>query len=79
MSNGLITLRSPLTADETLRRLILAIQRRGLRRFTTIDHAAAACDAGLTMRAASLVVFGSPKAGTPLMEAAPTRSRSTCP
>ncbi len=72
MNDGLVTLPSPVTAQETLSRLLSAIADRGLAVFATIDHAYAARQAGLEMRPASLVLFGSPKAGTPLMQIAPT-------
>jgi uncharacterized protein (DUF302 family) len=53
---------------ETSARLLDAIQARGLRVFARIDHAAAAREAGLALSEEEVVVFGSPKAGTPLMQ-----------
>src|SRR5918996_4391058 len=53
---------------ETSRRLLEAIQSRGLRVFARIDHAGAAHEAGLALPEEEVVVFGSPKAGTPLMQ-----------
>ena len=56
---------------ETSRRLREAIERRGLRVFARIDHAGAAREAGLTLSDEEVVIFGSPKAGTPLMQEDP--------
>ena len=53
---------------ETSGRLLEAIQRRGLRVFARIDHAGAAREAGLALPEEEVFVFGSPKAGTPLMQ-----------
>jgi uncharacterized protein (DUF302 family) len=52
---------------QTSRRLLEAIQKRGLRVFARIDHAGAARDAGLELPEEEVFVFGSAKAGTPLM------------
>lgn len=56
---------------ETIDRLTKAMTDTGNRVFATIDQAAAAADAGLTMRPTTLIIFGNPKGGTPLMEAFP--------
>jgi uncharacterized protein (DUF302 family) len=57
--------------EETLSRLIRSITDAGNTIFATIDQAAAAKAAGLTLRPTSLIVFGNPKGGTLLMSAAP--------
>src|SRR6202166_3416874 len=69
---GLVHLKSQYSAAETLTRLVTLIQAKGLSVFTQIDHAAAAANVGLTMPPAVVVLFGSPKSGTPLMIASPT-------
>ena len=56
---------------ETLSRLLAAIERRGLGVFGQIDHAAAAREAGLEMKDETVVLFGNPTAGTPLMRSDP--------
>jgi len=71
-ANGLITLSSPHAPDVTLDRLAVEIMARGLKIFAQIDHAAEAVAAGLTLRPTALVIFGSGKGGTPLMQAAQT-------
>lgn len=54
---------------ETLTRLLAGIERRQLTVFGQIDHAAGAREAGLALEDEVVVLFGSPKAGTPLMQA----------
>jgi uncharacterized protein (DUF302 family) len=51
-----------------MRRLIDAVQRRGLTVFARIDHAAAAREVGLELADEQVLVFGSPQAGTALMQ-----------
>ena len=70
--NGLVHLRSPYSVPETLKRLESLLQARNLNVFARIDHSGEAEKAGLTMRATQLIIFGSPKAGTPVMVASPT-------
>jgi uncharacterized protein (DUF302 family) len=70
--NGMIHLTSPYSVPETLRRLESLLQARGLAIFSRIDHSGEAEKAGLKMRPTELLIFGSPKQGTPLMVASPT-------
>jgi uncharacterized protein (DUF302 family) len=70
--NGLIHLRSPYSVPETLKRLESLLQAKNLTVFARVDHSGEAEKAGLTMRPTQLILFGSPKAGTPLMVASPT-------
>jgi uncharacterized protein (DUF302 family) len=70
--NGLVLVRSPHTVDETVRRLEAALAEKGLHVFAVIDHSGEAEKVGLRMRATKVVIFGSPKSGTPLMVAAPS-------
>lgn len=67
----LIVKRSPLPVPETVARLSAIIAERGLKLFAVIDHSGEAAAAGLTLRETKVVIFGSPQAGTPVMEAAP--------
>jgi uncharacterized protein (DUF302 family) len=57
--------------DETVVRVIDAIERHGLTVFARIDHAAAAREAGLELADEEVVLFGDPRAGTPLMQGDP--------
>jgi uncharacterized protein (DUF302 family) len=67
----IVVRKSRYTYTETIARLSRAIEGAGNTIFITIDQSAAAVAAGLTLRPTSLIVFGNPKGGTPLMEAFP--------
>ena len=69
---GIVELRSTHSVDETVRRLEDLIQSKGIKVFVVVDHSGEAASAGLEMPPTKLVIFGSPKAGTPLMVAAPS-------
>ena len=69
--NGLIHLESKHSVDETLQRLEDLLKQKGVALFALIDHSGEAAKVGLEMRPTKLLIFGSPKAGTPLMQAAP--------
>lgn len=62
---------SPLAFEPTLERIKQAITDAGLMLFASIDHAAGARDAGLTMPAATVLIYGHAKGGTPIMLAVP--------
>jgi len=68
--NGLVTIRSAHAPKETMLRLETAVKSKGMTVFAHVDHAAAAAEVGLALRATDLLIFGSPKAGTPLMQSA---------
>ena len=68
---GIVTRPSPFSVEETLARLREAIHSRNLTLFAQIDHSDEAKRVGLTMQEAHVLIFGSPKAGTPLMIATP--------
>jgi uncharacterized protein (DUF302 family) len=57
--------------EPTLERLGKAIAQAGMTVFGRIDHAAAARDAGLSMKPTVVMLYGNPKGGTPIMLAAP--------
>ena len=71
-ATGMVHLRSRYTVVETLRRLEAEVTAHGLKIFDRIDHRGEAERAGLEMRPTQVLIFGSPKAGTSLMVAAPT-------
>jgi len=70
--NGLLQAASPYTVDETLNRLESVLAERGVQVFAVVDHSGEAEKVGMKMRPTKLVIFGNPKAGTPVMLAAPT-------
>lgn len=69
---GLVQVASHYSMDESVRRLEAAFTEKGLNVFAVIDHSGEAEKVGLKMRPTKVVIFGSPKAGTPLMVAAPS-------
>ena len=70
--NGLIQVGSRFSLDETVLRLQAALAEKGLQVFALIDHSGEAERVGLKMPPTKLLIFGSPRAGTPLMLAAPS-------
>ena len=68
---GILTRSSPFSVEETLQRLQEAIHSRNLTLFAHIDHSGEAKRVGLKMQEAHVLIFGSPKGGTPLMIASP--------
>jgi uncharacterized protein (DUF302 family) len=70
--NGLVQLNSPYSFAETLARLEALLQKQGLMVFSRIDHSGEAEKIGLKMNPTQVIIFGSPKAGTPVMVAAPS-------
>lgn len=70
--NGLVQVASHYSVDETVKRLQGAFVEKGLQVFAVIDHSGEAEKVGLKMRPTKVLIFGSPKGGTPLMVAAPS-------
>jgi uncharacterized protein (DUF302 family) len=70
--NGLIQVASKYSVEETVRKLEAAFIAKGMQVFAVIDHSGEAEKVGLQMRPTKVVIFGSPKGGTPLMVAAPS-------
>jgi uncharacterized protein (DUF302 family) len=68
---GAVTKISPRPVDGTVSRLTDLIAAKGMKVFGVIDQSAEASGVGLRLRPTTLVLFGSPAAGTPVMEAAP--------
>lgn len=65
------TKRSPWSVTDTVARLTEIVEAKGIKLFATIDHSGEARAAGLELRETKVVIFGSPVAGTPVMQAAP--------
>ena len=66
--NGrLIDIPSDHSVDETVEKLKRILQERGLTLFAFIDHSGEAAKAGMQLRPTKLLIFGNPKAGTPVM------------
>jgi len=69
---GLIRVASPYSVPDTLKRLQTSLESKGLKIFAIIDHSGEAAKVGLEMHPTQVLLFGSPKAGTPVMLAAPS-------
>ena len=71
-SSGLIDVPSTHSVDETVEKLKEILHARGITLFALVDHSGGAAKAGMKMRPTKLLIFGNPKAGTPVMLAAPS-------
>jgi uncharacterized protein (DUF302 family)/uncharacterized membrane protein YidH (DUF202 family) len=69
---GIVDVRSSHSVDETVNRLKSLLEAKGVTLFAFVDHSGEAEKVGIAMRPTKLLIFGSPKAGTPVMLAAPT-------
>ena len=72
LANGIVTYPSHHSVDETAQKLKDILQAKSLALFAFVDHSGEAEKAGIAMLPTKLLIFGSPKAGTPLMLAAPS-------
>ena len=70
--NGIVSIASPYSVDETLDHLKKLLEAKGIQIFALIDHSGEAAKIGMEMHPTKLLIFGSPKGGTPVMLAAPT-------
>ena len=68
-ADGLISLASNHPVRETMDRLEAVLREKGITIFARIDHAAGAAAVDMPLRPTGLVIFGNPRAGTPLMQA----------
>jgi uncharacterized protein (DUF302 family) len=69
---GLVRIASRYSVEETVQRLQSTFAAKGLQMFALIDHSGEAAKVGLKMRPTNVLIFGSPKGGTPLMVASPS-------
>jgi uncharacterized protein (DUF302 family) len=69
--SAMVSKRSASSYEVTVGRLLHAIESRGLTVFARVDHAAGARDVGLKLADEEVVIFGSPRSGTPLMQSDP--------
>ena len=68
---GIVTISSNHSVDQTVENLKEILGQKGVQLFALIDHSGEAEKVGLQMRPTKLLIFGDPKAGTPLMLASP--------
>ena len=71
MPDWIVTKSSPRSVPETVQRMSELASEKGLKLFAVVDHSGEAAAHGLELRDTKVVVFGSPVAGTPVMQAAP--------
>ena len=69
---GLVSVQSTLTVDEIVDKLVDLLESKGIKLFALIDHSGEAESVSIPMPPTKLLIFGNPKAGTPLMLAEPT-------
>ena len=69
-ADGLVAVKSPHSAKDTMNRLEDIARQRGLTVFALVDHAAGAAKVGKTLRPTEVLIFGNPQGGTPFMECA---------
>ena len=71
-ADGLIAVKSPYNAKDTMDRFEAVVKERGLNVFARINHAAGASKVGKSLRPTEVIIFGNPQGGTPFMECAQT-------
>ena len=71
-NNGIVTIPSNHSVDETVKKLKGILQAKGVTLFAAIDHSGEAATVGMKMPNTKLLIFGNPKGGTPLMLASPS-------
>jgi uncharacterized protein (DUF302 family) len=71
-NNGIISKPSHHSVDETVAKLKAILEAKGVMLFALVDHSGEAAKAGIKMPNTKLLIFGNPKAGTPLMLASPS-------
>jgi len=72
VDNGIVNKPSTHSVDQTVEKLEAMLQTKGIALFAQVDHSGEAAKVGMKMRPTKLLIFGNPKAGTPLMLAAPS-------
>ena len=72
MNNGIVDKPTNHSVDETVEKLKGILQSKGVTLFATVDHSGEAAKVGMKIPPTKLLIFGSPKAGTPLMLASPS-------
>ena len=71
LDTGITRITSTHSVAQTMERLESLLKERGVMIFARIDFSGDAARAGLTLREEQMLIFGNPKAGTPLMQSVP--------
>lgn len=69
--NGIVRIPASHSVDQVVEKLKAILQAKGVALFALVDHSGEAAKAGMTMPNTKLLIFGNPKAGTPVMLASP--------
>src|SRR3984893_3558046 len=70
--SGIVNISSQRSVEQTVERLEAVLHAKGVKLFAVVDHSGEAENAGMHLRPTKLLIFGNPKAGTPLMLASPS-------
>jgi uncharacterized protein (DUF302 family) len=70
--NGIVTVSTKQSVEQTVQKLEDLLRAKGIKLFSLVDHSGEAQQVGMHLRPTKLLIFGNPKAGTPLMVAAPS-------
>lgn len=70
-NDGIVRISVNHTVEQTVEKLKSILEAKGIKLFALIDHSGEAERVGMKMPSTKLLIFGNPKAGTPLMLAAP--------
>ncbi len=70
--NGIVNKPGSRSVDQTVEKLEAMLRAKGVALFALVDHSGEAAKVGMKIRPTKLLIFGNPKAGTPLMLAAPS-------
>jgi uncharacterized protein (DUF302 family) len=71
-ATGIVNVSANNSVDKTVEKLKAILEAKSVALFALVDHSGEAEKVGMAMRPTKLLIFGSPKAGTPLMLAAPS-------
>lgn len=71
-ADGLVTMISPYSAQQTAERIESVVEQKGLNLFARIDHAVGAAKIGEKLRPTIVLIFGNPRGGTPFIQCAQT-------
>ncbi len=72
LASGITTIPAKHSVDETIDKLKAILDSKGIKIFAIVDHSGEAASVGMSMPPTKLIIFGNPKAGTPMMQAVPT-------
>ena len=72
MNNGIRSITTHSPVDEVVKRLTTLLAEKNIKLFALVDHSGEASTVGLLMPNTKLLIFGNPKAGTPVMLSAPS-------